>query len=145
MPHEVAQEPGGEACLALMRTAKALSLSAADCLLGGGARLAPISSTLLMRALSLAALCKRLACTLGVGGRQGRTAAVAAGPTCLRKAAGVRSGGRLLERVSLPDAPCLGRSEESLVMVVVWPPPSANVVTRWLFAAWVTTPRRQAA
>ena len=90
----VAQEPGGEACLALMRTAKALSLSAADCLLGGGARLAPISSTLLMRALSLAALCKRLACTLGVGGRQGRTATVAAGPAGARWGTGAQGGGR---------------------------------------------------
>ena len=141
----VPQEPGGEACLALMRTAKALSLSAADCLLGGGARLAPISSTLLMRALSLAALCNRLACTLGVGGRQGRTAAEAAGPSCVRGATGVCCGGRLLARVPLPEASYLGRSEESLVTVVVEPPPSATVVTRWLFASWVTTPRRQAA
>ena len=128
-----------------MRNAKALSLTAAEGLLWEGARLAPISSTLLMRALSLAALCKRLACTLGVGGRQGWTAAEAAGPSCARGATGVCCGGRLLARVPLPDASHLGRSEESLVTVVVEPSPFATSVTRWLFASWVTTPRRQAA
>ena len=121
--------------MALMRNAKALSLTAAEGLLWEGARLAPISSTLLMRALSLAALCKRLACTLGVGGRQGRTAAGAAGPSFMRGTTGVCCGGRLLARVSQPDAPFLGRSEESLVTVVVEPPPSATAVTRWLLAS----------
>ena len=131
----MAPEPGGEACLALTRDAKAPSLSAAEGLQRGGARLAPISSTLLMRALSLAALCKRLACTLGVGGRQGRTAAEAAGPTCMRGAIGVCCGGRLLARVSQPVVPFLGRSEESLVTVVVEAPPSATAVARWLLAS----------
>ena len=118
-----------------MRAAKALSLSAAEGLLWEGARLAPISSTLLTRAVSLAALCKRLACTLGVGGRQGRTAAEAAGPSSVRGATGVCCGGRLLARVSQPVVPFLGRSEESLVTVVVEAPPSATAVARWLLAS----------
>ena len=60
--------------MALTLSARAASLSAADCLVKHGVRRAPISSTRLIRALSLAALRRRLACTLGVGGRHGRTA-----------------------------------------------------------------------
>ena len=61
------------ASLALTRKAMALSLSVAGILERQGARRVPISSTRLTRAQSLAALCNRLACTCGVGARQGRT------------------------------------------------------------------------
>ena len=56
------EHPGG-ATFALTRIAKALSLSAAGCLPERGARRAPISSTRLIRAQSLAALLSLLACT----------------------------------------------------------------------------------
>ena len=99
------EHPRG-AAFALTRSAKALSLSAAGCLPGRGARRAPISSTRLIRALSLAALLSLLACTCGVGGRQGWTTAVAVGTLGACSGARARGGGQLPERPS--DLPASG-------------------------------------
>ena len=144
-PHSVPLEHPGGATLALTRSAKALSLSAAGCLPGRGARRAPISSTRLIRALSLAALLSRLACTWGVGGRQGWTTAVAADTPGECRGAGAQGGGQLPERLPCLPARCLGRSMESLVRVTMELPPSSWVAARKLFALCVTTPKRQAA
>ena len=132
--------------MALTLSAKAASLSAAGCLVGQGARRPPISSTLLMSALSLAALRKRLACTWGVGGRQGMTAVAMGGCTGKSGGAGALGRGLLLVRAPWLSHWPRGRSLESLVTVVmVVVPPSLGIVERKLLALCVTNPSRQTA
>ena len=104
-----------------------------------------MSSTLLMRALSLAVLLRRLACTWGVGGRQGWIAVVADGSPAGHRDAEAHSGGLLQERAPCPTARWRGRSVEYLVTVMVESPPSVGAAERKLLAQCVTTPMRQAA
>ena len=124
--------------LALTLTARAASLSAAVGLLRLGARQDPISSMRLMSAESLEDLRMRLACTCGVGARQGRTAGEVEDGLRAGRGAAQAGGGR-------PVPGWRGRSEESLAKETEDPPPSVGVQVRQLLALCVTTPRRQAA
>ena len=81
--------------LALTLSARAASLSAPECLVRQRVRRAPISSTRLIRALSLAALRRGLAWTWGVGGRQGRKALVAEGRMGVPGGAGAQDAARV--------------------------------------------------
>ena len=106
---------------------------------------APISSTRLTKARSLADLRSLLAWTWGVGARQG---AMGRGGEGVAAAAGGETqtpGGQLSARVCSGGCAPLGRSTESLMILVASPPPSRSKGTWRLLAAWVTMPRRQAA
>ena len=120
------QAPASSVCsalLALTLDAMAESLSAAEGLLRQGARVAPMASTLLISAPSLAALRTRLACTLGVGGTHGCTTRQrVAGRTGWM----VGTGGSTPPSWPMLRAGNLGLSVESLRSTSVLFPPSAT-------------------
>ena len=122
-------------CFSLTLAAMLSMREEADCILVDGLSKAPISSTRLTRARSLADLASRLACTWGVGARQGATGLERERAGVATGAPAAPAGGQLSARSEEEGGKILGRSVESLLIVVTCPPPSPSTTAWWLLAA----------
>ena len=114
--------------LPLILAARAFRRSEAEVLLVEGMSWAPISSTRLTKARSLADLRSLLAWTWGVGARQGAMGRGGEGVAAAAGGEALTPGGQLSARVCSEGCATLGRSTESLVTLVALPPPPRSAV-----------------